>query len=153
MPRARSIYRETAAAPHDQGSGCFPGFLLPPLAVIIISLSLASFAIKTPALEPPPASARGISPVFTAEVQHWASSISQWAAASRVDPNLAAAVMQIESCGDPRARSSAGAMGLFQVMPFHFSVTDSPISRKSPAIRAEVFSSRKESSGARWSDS
>ena len=28
--------------------------------------------------------------------------------------------MQIESCGDPNAVSSAGAQGLFQVMPFHF---------------------------------
>ncbi len=28
--------------------------------------------------------------------------------------------MQIESCGDPTAISSAGARGLFQVMPFHF---------------------------------
>jgi len=142
MPRARPIYRETAAAPHDQGSGCFPGFLLPPLAVIIISLSLASFAIQTPALEPPPASARGISPVFTAEVQHWASSISQWAAASRVDPNLAATVMQIESCGDPRARSSAGAMGLFQVMPFHFSVTDSPYNPDTNAARGLAYLAR-----------
>jgi soluble lytic murein transglycosylase-like protein len=35
-------------------------------------------------------------------------------------------VMQIESCGDPQARSSAGAMGLFQVMPFHFFVSDNP---------------------------
>jgi soluble lytic murein transglycosylase-like protein len=37
-----------------------------------------------------------------------------------VDVNLAATVMQIESCGNPDARSSSGAMGLFQVMPFHF---------------------------------
>jgi len=37
-----------------------------------------------------------------------------------VDPNLAATVMQIESCGDPQAVSASGAQGLFQVMPFHF---------------------------------
>jgi soluble lytic murein transglycosylase-like protein len=43
-----------------------------------------------------------------------------------MDPNLAATVMQIESCGHPRARSRAGAMGLFQVMPFHFYASDDP---------------------------
>lgn len=65
-----------------------------------------------------------ISPVFTPEVQYWATSIVHWATVAGVDPNLAATVMQIESCGDPRALSRAGAIGLFQVMPFHFSETD-----------------------------
>ena len=62
----------------------------------------------------------GIAPLFTREVQHWAPQIVAWAAAAGVDPNMAATVMQIESCGDPNAESSAGAQGLFQVMPFHF---------------------------------
>lgn len=61
-----------------------------------------------------------LSPVFTPEVDYWAKWIVLWAAEAGVDPNLAATVMQIESCGDPRARSSAGALGLFQVMPYHF---------------------------------
>ncbi|MGV2437552.1 MAG UNVERIFIED_CONTAM: lytic transglycosylase domain-containing protein [Anaerolineae bacterium] len=33
---------------------------------------------------------------------------------------MLATVMQIESCGWQQAQSYAGAMGLFQVMPFHF---------------------------------
>lgn len=61
-----------------------------------------------------------ISPIFTAEVQYWAVDISRWAQEYNLDPNLIATVMQIESCGDPHAGSSAGAQGLFQVMPFHF---------------------------------
>jgi soluble lytic murein transglycosylase-like protein len=61
-----------------------------------------------------------ISPLFTREVQHWAPQLVAWAAAAGVDPNMAATIMQIESCGDPQAESSAGASGLFQVMPFHF---------------------------------
>lgn len=70
----------------------------------------------------PPASATGgIAPLFTPEVQHWAPQIVAWAAEYGIDPNMAATVMQIESCGDPNAESSAGAQGLFQVMPFHFS--------------------------------
>ncbi len=61
-----------------------------------------------------------ISAVFTPEVQYWASKIVEWARQAGVDPNLAATVMQIESCGDPQAVSPSGAQGLFQVMPFHF---------------------------------
>lgn len=62
----------------------------------------------------------GIAPLFTPEVQHWAGQITRWAEQHGLDPNLAATVMQIESCGHPEIRSSAGATGLFQVMPFHF---------------------------------
>lgn len=65
-----------------------------------------------------------ISPIFTREVQYWGSSIKYWSANKGLDPNLAAVVMQIESCGDPRAVSEAGASGLFQVMPFHFGAGD-----------------------------
>lgn len=61
-----------------------------------------------------------IAPVFTPEVLRWSDKIVDWAQAAGVDPNHAAIIMQIESCGDPQAGSSAGAQGLFQVMPFHF---------------------------------
>ena len=69
----------------------------------------------------PVAAGGGIAPLFTREIQHWAPQIVAWAAEFGIDPNMAATVMQIESCGDPNAVSSAGAQGLFQVMPFHFS--------------------------------
>lgn len=71
--------------------------------------------------QPAAASGSGIAPLFTREIQHWAPQIIAWANEAGVDPNMAATVMQIESCGDPNAVSSAGAQGLFQVMPFHFS--------------------------------
>lgn len=67
----------------------------------------------------------GIAPLFTQEVQHWAPQIVAWANEFGIDPNMAATVMQIESCGDPNAVSSAGAQGLFQVMPFHFDAGES----------------------------
>jgi len=69
--------------------------------------------------------ATGLSPVFTPEVQHWAPQIAAWAQAFQLDPNLVATVMQIESCGAPGVVSSAGAQGLFQVMPFHFTEGES----------------------------
>jgi soluble lytic murein transglycosylase-like protein len=67
-----------------------------------------------------PAVQGGISPVFSREVQHWAPQIIAWSAQHGLDPDKAATIMQIESCGDPHAISRAGAQGLFQVMPFHF---------------------------------
>ncbi|MGH2538831.1 MAG: transglycosylase SLT domain-containing protein [Candidatus Promineifilaceae bacterium] len=62
----------------------------------------------------------GLAPIFTPEVLFWTPKILQWAAAHGLDPNLVAIIIQVESCGDPQAVSSAGAQGLFQVMPFHF---------------------------------
>jgi soluble lytic murein transglycosylase-like protein len=67
-----------------------------------------------------------IAPLFTPEVQYWSENIAAWSEQTGIDPNLIATVMQIESCGDPRARSSAGAMGLFQVMPYHFDSGEDP---------------------------
>jgi soluble lytic murein transglycosylase-like protein len=64
---------------------------------------------------------RGLSPVFTPQVRAWEGHILVWAGEHGLDPNLVATVMQIESCGNPRAVSRSGAQGLFQVMPFHFS--------------------------------
>ena len=61
-----------------------------------------------------------ISPAFAAPIQHWAPQIVAWAGQQNLDPNIVATIMQIESCGDPQAVSSAGAQGLFQVMPGHF---------------------------------
>jgi soluble lytic murein transglycosylase-like protein len=148
MPRARPrsaiMYRQTAAAPQDQGSGCLSDFLLVPIAVIIVSALLASFAWNQnmPADDLPPAMPANISPIFRIEILYWSDSISSWAAASHLDPNLVATIMQIESCGDPRAKSSAGAMGLFQVMPFHFYAIDDPYSPNTNAARGLTFLAR-----------
>lgn len=144
MPRARTkkIIRQTAATLQlEQGSGCLSDFAFIPLTVIVISLLLASVAwnfvnpipIQLDAL--PDSTSTSISPIFRAEVQHWADSIVRWANASNLDPNLVATIMQIESCGDPRAVSSAGAMGLFQVMPFHFHTSDNPFNPDTNALR------------------
>jgi len=88
-----------------------------------------------------------ISPIFTKEIQHWSNDIVRWAGAASVDPNLAATVMQIESCGDPRATSRSGAMGLFQVMPFHFKIGENPYDPETNALRGLSYLSRSLSSG------
>lgn len=77
----------------------------------------------------------GLSPVFTREVKYWEAKILAWAAAAGVDPDMAATVMQIESCGDPQAVSVAGAQGLFQVMPFHFAPGENTLDPDTNAAR------------------
>jgi hypothetical protein len=62
----------------------------------------------------------GISEIFTPEIQYWEEDILAWGEEYGLDPNLIATVMQIESCGYSKAKSAAGALGLFQVMPQHF---------------------------------
>ena len=84
----------------------------------------------------------GLSPIFTKEVQHWGRDIVRWANAAAVDPNLAATIMQIESCGDPRATSRSGAMGLFQVMPFHFHFGENPYDPETNALRGLGYLAR-----------
>jgi hypothetical protein len=68
----------------------------------------------------------GISAVFTPEVKRWREYIANWSVEYDLPPNLIAVVIQIESCGNPHARSPAGAIGLFQVMPYHFSSHEDP---------------------------
>jgi soluble lytic murein transglycosylase-like protein len=72
-----------------------------------------------------PAGGPVLSSVFTPEVQFWSDQIVAWSATYKLDPNLVATVMQIESCGAPSVVSPAGAQGLFQVMPFHFAPGES----------------------------
>jgi soluble lytic murein transglycosylase-like protein len=144
MPRAtHNNNLQTAADESDESSGCF-SFLLPPLTVIFISLILSSFALKSPVQAGPISvnSTPGLAPFFRPEIQHWADSIIEWSSVSSLDPNLVAVIMQIESCGNPRARSRSGAMGLFQVMPFHFYVTDNPYDPDTNAARGLAYLAR-----------
>jgi soluble lytic murein transglycosylase-like protein len=170
MSRARSSYStdwQTAAS--TPGTGCLSGFLIPPAAVLLVGVLLAFFvkglnipvqaaglppsnliamtpaaSIQVDAANQPAAllSEGAISPIFTPEIQYWANAIVRWASAAGVDPNLAATVMQIESCGDPRATSRAGAMGLFQVMPFHFESGENGYDPDTNALRGMDYLKR-----------
>jgi hypothetical protein len=83
----------------------------------------------------PQAAQSPLSTVFTAEVQYWAPLIKAWAVVREIDPNLIATVIQIESCGDPLVSSPAGALGLFQVMPFHFAAGEDMLDVQTNARR------------------
>ena len=76
-----------------------------------------------------------LAPFFSQSVLYWENDIIAWAERHNLDPNMVATVMQIESCGDPRALSSAGAMGLFQVMPFHFQAGEDGYNPDTNALR------------------
>jgi hypothetical protein len=80
-----------------------------------------------------------IASFFTDEVKHWESKIVEWSQLYGVDPNIVATVMQIESCGDPQAVSSAGAQSLFQVMPFHFTAGENSMDPDTNAKRGMIF--------------
>ena len=123
------------------GGYLFQAPSFPPFAVILVSIIMAFFLSQVSfAAEATQNSEKQtddereidrekinlIAPLFTPEVQYWESKIVSWSKDRNLDPNLVATVMQIESCGDPKATSSAGAMGLFQVMPFHFESGENP---------------------------
>ena len=145
MPRARTSKQETrqTAAPSN-GSGCFSLYSLPLFAVLLIACLITALSLNTPVITSAAsqADATSLSPIFTQEVQYWADDILRWANASSLDPNLVAVVMQIESCGDPFARSSAGATGLFQVMPFHFQTGENPYNPNTNALRGMNYLAR-----------
>jgi soluble lytic murein transglycosylase-like protein len=104
--------------------------------------STSSVTLDSEALPAAYDQANALSPVFTPEVHHWAQEITDWSEAFQLDPNLVALVMQIESCGHPDAVSHAGAMGLFQVMPFHFSATENPLDPHVNASRGLAYFAR-----------
>jgi hypothetical protein len=66
------------------------------------------------------------SPWVPQTVKRWETPIDQRASKYQVDPNLIAIIMTLESGGDPKASSSAGAKGLMQITP----VTANEIAKK-----------------------
>ncbi len=126
------------------------GMFLPPLAVLVSGLLMALFVtrMELPAIatqvdtSAQAASVHHNAPnsgtiamLFTPEVQSWGKDIVSWSEQWGLDPNLVATIMQIESCGDPKAVSYVGAMGLFQVMPYHFSEGENPYKPDTNAYR------------------
>jgi hypothetical protein len=83
-----------------------------------------------------------LSEVFTPEVKRWRENIGNWSDEHDLPQNLIAIVMQIESCGNPHARSRAGAIGLFQVMPYHFSSHEDPFEVSVNAARGLDYLSK-----------
>lgn len=134
-----------------QASGCLSVLLYPPISAAIfgallfwglLNLPFSTFLSKTerathsePQAAGQPVASDSLTPLFTPQVMRWEAQIVRWAGEHGLDPNLVATVMQIESCGDPRALSRAGAQGLFQVMPYHFADGEDAFAPETNALR------------------
>ena len=136
---------QTQAASFNS-AGCLRRFVIPILAVLLVCtgmvMGLSKIEIvqaETTIFSPAEEAGSGISPLFTPEVQAWAEQILAWSEIYQLDPNLIATVMQIESCGYSQARSPAGAMGLFQVMPYHFVEGENPYNPATNAKRGLLY--------------
>lgn len=151
------------AALGEYSGGCLPFAALPPLAVLVLGVimyffltSFEIFSAEAIAQENisiqelnndqdvainigNTQSSKNIASLFTPEVHRWEDEIIAWSTEWGLDPNFVATVMQIESCGDPGAVSHAGAMGLFQVMPFHFSGSEDPYKPGTNAYRGLAY--------------
>lgn len=93
-------------------------------------------------IQPPRADSDPAFDAFTRSVQAWSAEITRWGFEYQLPAQLIATVMQIESCGHPEVRSSAGAIGLFQVMPFHFDAEDDPLDPATNAARGLRYLAR-----------
>jgi hypothetical protein len=135
------LYYEDEYLP--QQIGCLPIFVAVISVALMLVFALSQLEISVPVATENTANFYGtsglgggsIAPLFTPEVQYWSGNIEKWSQQTGIDANLIATVMQIESCGDPRATSSAGAMGLFQVMPYHFESGEDPYNPATNALR------------------
>lgn len=130
----------------DGGKATFMvAFHLAPLALVLLASFVALYSLlnqlgfsgiaKNRVDETPPliqvinisSQDESVSSIFSDEITHWQADIKRWSAEYKLNPNLIAIVMQIESCGHPNITSFAGAQGLFQVMPFHFAEGENPL--------------------------
>ena len=143
-----------AQADPSYTSGCLRRFFIPVLAVMLVCtgmvLGLSKIEIaqaETGVYQPEPEIIPGIAPLFTPEVQAWGEQILAWSKTYQLDPNLIATVMQIESCGYSQALSPAGAIGLFQVMPYHFLEGENPYQPTTNAKRGLLYLGRSLASG------
>jgi hypothetical protein len=134
-----------------QQVGCLPVFLVVVSAVLVLIFVLNKIGIPVPSTagtvynnidRSNGLGGGSIAPLFTPEVQYWSGSIVQWSKQTGIDANLIATVMQIESCGDPFAKSGAGAMGLFQVMPYHFESGEDPYKPSTNALHGLDYLNR-----------
>lgn len=71
--------------------------------------------------EPPESSAQveecKVSPLFPSKVTRWCPLITYYAERNGLNPDLVAALIWLESGGNPQAYSASGAVGLMQIMP------------------------------------
>jgi hypothetical protein len=93
--------------------------------------------------DPPAGESCSVGGGFNENVRRWCDLITRTASDHGLDPNLIAAVMTVESAGNPDAYSRSGAVGLMQVMPrdgiaASFNCVNGPCFAKRPSM-AELY--------------
>jgi len=68
-------------------------------------------------------------------VEQWADYVDEASKAYGVPPAIIKGIMHIESSGNPGAVSSQGAMGLMQVMPFHYQPGEDGMDPRTSVLR------------------
>lgn len=76
----------------------------------------ASPEVDVASADEPPATTIGI-PWLPKTVDHWREGLERLGAANKVDPELLAIIVLVESGGNPVAKSRSGALGLMQIIP------------------------------------
>ena len=94
---------------------------------ILIALALIGLIFAQPTLARADDAVR-LSTYWNKTITRWADSINLYAAQRGLDPDLIASIIFEESHGNPGTVSSAGAVGLMQVMPFERGFTWRPTS-------------------------
>lgn len=83
------------------------------------------------------------------DVERWSAFITEAAQTYNLPESTIKGLMEIESGGNPEAVSSAGALGLMQVMPFHFQPGENGKDPRTNILRgAKVYADAL----ARWGD-
>ena len=87
---------------------------------IVVSTSAEDVSWSQPKLSD------AVNPKFREMVRLWHDPVDEMGTEYRIPEPWLWAIMWAESQGDPNAKSEKGAMGLMQVMPFHFKEGESP---------------------------
>ncbi|MEX1248849.1 MAG: transglycosylase SLT domain-containing protein [Anaerolineales bacterium] len=148
FPRPEELHRAFPPSEDEQydgeaaqNPGCLSVLLFPPFSAALFG-SILLLGLSQVSFQSTPSPAHMLARLFTPQVLHWEPEILEWAHEHGLDPNLVATVMQIESCGDPLAESQAGALGLFQVMPYHFAVGENRFEPEANAARGLDYLNR-----------
>jgi len=84
-------------------------------------------------------------------VEQWNDLIVEASAATGVPVPVIKAIMEMESSGRPGVVSPAGAMGLMQIMPFHFDLnSEDPFDPRTNVMRGAEILARNYMSTGSW---